>query len=56
MVRVCPFCHTVESNSIHGDKNRLKEDELQISAQLAWQTIHKTDRESFIKRFGKGYA
>lgn len=55
MVRVCANCHNFGPKSIHLDKERVKERELQAACQKAWETQKNGSHEDFIKVFGKGY-
>lgn len=53
IVHLCPNCHTIKTDSVHGKEGLLKRIHLEKLCQLEYEKAHS--RAEFMKLIGKNY-
>ena len=53
IVHLCPYCHTINTDSVHGKEGHLKDLHLMKACQLAYEENHS--RAEFMALIGRNY-
>lgn len=53
IVHLCPYCHTMNTDSVHGKEGHLKDLHLMKACQLAYEENHS--RAEFMALIGRNY-
>lgn len=56
VVYLCPYCHTIDNDSVHMMPNAGKDETLKYLGQKLWEeAYHCNGHEEFIQRYGRNY-